>query len=446
MKSMALRGTQRIHAFGLLGILLAACAWAGPSANEGRIPERVLLGITADPAHSQSVTWRTAVPVESPQAQIAPSSANPAFGDGAVTVAARSAQYATGTGENVVHYEALFSGLEPGKEYGYRVGDGTVWSEWFEFSSAGDKSQPFRFIYLGDAQANVKSLWSRTVRAAYRHAPDAALLLYAGDLINDGYKDDLWKEWCDGLGFIGAMTRNLPAVGNHDMNLPKDAQGEPTAAFPLWKAHFALPGNGPSDASILEDEAYWVDYQGVRFIVLEANAFSPENYDPAARALAQKKQAEWLEPLLANNPTRWTVMLHHEPMYQVGKNDDNPDFRHTFLPLYDKYGVDLALQGHDHVYARSQKLAAGKVVKADARGTVYVVSVSGPKMYDYNPTFVDLMKKTIDHTQLYQVVDVSNDSLRLNTYSIGGEWMDGFELRKDATGKSTLVELTGSSS
>jgi hypothetical protein len=431
-------------AFGFLIVVAVAVTVlaAGPATAE-HVPQRVLLGITDDPAHSQSVTWKTAAAVETPQAQIASWSGNPAFGNTAVTLKAQAERFTTGSGGKVVHYAATFTKLEPGKNYGYRVGDGTTWSEWFHIRTASDRADPFRFIYLGDAQADVKSLWSRTVREAFKSAPDAALVLHAGDLIDNGFDDSLWGEWSDGLGFIGAMLPNLPAVGNHDMNLPNGARGLPTGVHPLWKAHFALPQNGPAGAPMLEHEAYWVDYQGVRFICIEGNAYSPENYDPHVKKIVQKKQIEWVEKLLARNPNRWTIMLHHEPMYGVGNNPDNPELRDAFLSLYDKYRVDLILQGHDHVYARSHKLAGGRIVAAGDPGTVYVVSVSGPKMYPFNPKYEVLMKKVVPDTQLFQVAEVTGDHLRLDSYSVGGERVDGFELKKDQDGRSTLVELNG---
>ncbi len=433
----------KLSAFGfLVAVVVAITVWAvGPVTSE-HVPQRVLLGITEDPAHSQIVTWRAATPVESPQAQIASWSGSPSFGKSAVTVKAHAEQFTTGSGSKVVHYAAKFTNLEPGKHYGYRVGDGTTWSEWFHIRTASEKADPFRFIFLGDAQSDVKSLWSRTVREAFKTAPDASLVLHAGDLINDGFDDGLWGEWSDGIGFIGAMLPNLPAVGNHDMNQPKGAPGLPKAVYPLWKAHFALPQNGPADAPLLEGEAYWVDYQGVRFICIEGNAYSRENYDPEVKKFVQKKQIEWVERLLAKNPNRWTIMLHHEPMYGVGNNPDNPELRDAFLALYDKYHVDLVLQGHDHVYARSHKLAGGKIVGAGDPGTVYVVSVSGPKMYPFNPKYKVLMKKVVPDTQMFQVAEVTGDHIRLDSYSTGGERVDGFELKKNRDGQSTLVELT----
>jgi len=200
-------GRVQPRIFFLTFILGAATAWAA-FATPDRVPQRVLLGITGDPAHSQSVTWRTAAPVESPQAQIAPCAGAPAFGNAAVTVNARSAEYPTGSGVKAVHYEATFTNLDVGGRYAYRVGDGTTWSEWFQIRTAQDKDDPFRFIYLGDAQLELKSLWSRTVREAFRCAPEASFVLRAGDLIDNGFDDALWG------GMARRLSGSLHKFGN----------------------------------------------------------------------------------------------------------------------------------------------------------------------------------------------------------------------------------------
>ena len=430
---------------GLLWITLTFGVWAGPAVSAvDHVPQRVLLGMTADPAHSQSVTWRSQAVVATPQAQWAAWSADPGFPSTATTVKAESAEYTTGDGANVTHYTALFENMEPGKEYAYRVGDGTVWSEWYHFRTASVQPDRFRFLFLGDAQVDVKSLWSRVAHAAYLKAPDARFVLHAGDLIKDGWNDVLWGEWCEGLGFMGAWLPQIATPGNHDMNVPENSSQKPVAAFPLWRAHLALPMNGPENASMLSEETYYFDYQGVRFISLEGNAYSPEEYDPEARNTVQKVQAAWLEKILSDNPNRWTIMLHHEPMYGVGKNPDNPELREAFLPLYDKYHVDLVLQGHDHVYTRTPKLEGGKVVDPGAPGTVYVTSVSGPRMYPFNKKYETLMAKIQQNTQMYQVVEVDGERLRFEAYAVTGEPIDGFELRKKTKDATTLTEITGS--
>ena len=75
-------------------------------------------------------------------------------------------------------------------------------------------------------------------------------------------------------------------------------------------------------------------------------------------------------------------------------------------------GRDLVAAGVRAIVAlhRSQKIAGGKVVAADANGIVYVISVSGPKMYEVTSTFEPFMAKAIPHTQTFQTVDVDHRS------------------------------------
>jgi 3',5'-cyclic AMP phosphodiesterase CpdA len=153
-------------------------------------------------------------------------------------------------------------------------------------------------------------------------------------------------------------------------------------------------------------------------------------------AKVAQQEVTWLEKVLRDNPNRWTVVCQHQPVYPIAKNRTYMATMQSMLvPLYDKYGVDLVLQGHDHSYGRTHVLRAGKVVPAGSGGTTYVVSVSGPKMYDLTVTDPSLMAKTLTATQLYQIVSVERDRLAYRAYSIDGATVDSFEIHKAAEAK-----------
>jgi hypothetical protein len=103
----------------------------------------------------------------------------------------------------------------------------------------------------------------------------------------------------------------------------------------------------------------------------------------------------------------------------------------------DKYEVDLVLQGHDHTYARGfvENEGKGLTVVNDA-GTVYAVSVSGPKMYESKDQ--EWMVRRGEYTQLFQIITVSKDSISYGAYTPIGTLYDAFELiKKD--GKKQLI-------
>ena len=437
--------TRRQFAQMLPGPFLLSLAVRGEAATPppdvpGAVPSRIVLTWAGDPARTQAVTWRTEVAATSPQAQVVKFTANPKFAPLASTVQATFEKDDLGDGRSATHYAARFEGLEPDTAYCYRVGDGQVWSEWNIFHTASTKPEPFRFLYVGDEQNAIKSLWSRSIRRAYAAAPDARFLVHAGDLVAEGYDDGLWSEWSYALAFISATVPSIPVPGNHDLHRPKgspDAKTTLAAAWP-WRRHFALPSNGP-DLDDMPGQSYYLDYQGVRFMALDVNAFAEEGYDAAARKRVTGKEVEWVTKVLSDNPNRWTIVVQHQGIYAIAQDREYAAMRAALAPLYERYHVDMVLQGHDHCYARTHKIAQNRIVDPSAPGVVYVISVSGPKMYKTQKVNSQYMAKMIEDEQFYQIIDVSPERLALTAYSIDGAVVDGFELRKHGT-SSTYID------
>jgi 3',5'-cyclic AMP phosphodiesterase CpdA len=406
--------------------------------NAALAPERILLNITADAAHSQTVTWRTETPLGAASAQIAEATPHPDFVLHTTSVAATAIRFDTGKGHLVGEYAATFTSLKPATRYAYRVGDDKAWSEWLEFRTAAEKPQSFRFIYLGDAQNAIRSQWSRAVRAAYAAAPDAAFIAHAGDLVAEGYDDTLWGEWFDAQGFIGGTIPSFPVPGNHDhhrgagMNEIYDTPAN-------WRAQFSLPHNGPASVPELDQLSYYFDYQGVRFIALDVNVYANESFRASERERVGAAQAVWLEKVLSENPNPWTIVIQHQPLFTVSKGRDYVEMRKVLEPIYDKYHVDLVLEGHDHAYARSFPLMNGKTVES-GQGPVYVISVSGPKMYAADSNNRERYAVELRNTQLYQIIDISPDRLDYRAFDIEGKLMDKFSI--DRASKATVRQQT----
>lgn len=238
-------------------------------------PDRVLASWKGDPTTSLAVTWRTAVGVRHGVAQIAPATASPRFVAGARTTSAVSEILESDDGP-AQHHSVAFTDLQPSTLYAYRVGDGEIWSEWYQIRTANTAAEPFSFIYLGDAQNSILSLWSRALRGAFTEAPKARFILHAGDLVNHGARDREWGEWFAAGGWIQATIPSIPAAGNHEYERGADNVRRLTQH---WRAQFALPEHGPTG---LEESVYYTDYQRVRIITLNSN-----------ERLAE--QAKWLE-------------------------------------------------------------------------------------------------------------------------------------------------------
>ena len=414
------------------------------------MPDRIILTLNGDPRTTQTINWRTSVEVPLGLAQIAKAQAGPDFSENARQFEATT--QALKTNLNTAHYHSvLFSELEPGTIYAYRAGDGVNWSEWFHFRTASEAPERFSFVYFGDAQNNVRSMWSRVIREAHRDAPKAAFMLHAGDLVNRAESDAEWGEWFGAGGWLNAMTPSVAIPGNHEHVKQSDGRRKLSHH---WRKVFTFPENGPRG---LEETCFTMTYHNLRIVGLNSNELHEE-------------QALWLDGVLARNESEWVICTFHHPVFSTGKDRDNPGLRALWKPIFDKYKVDLVLQGHDHTYGRtglnvptaSTRTGTDKkttamadhhdvsvtvgnnntpvgVTKVDeAFGTVYVVSVSGPKMY--NNTRHPYMKRIAEDTQLYQVIHIDDDRLKFEARTAIGELYDAFELHKrDPVNK--LVEL-----
>ena len=395
------------------------------------VPDRVILNWKGDTATTQAVTWRTDTSVVTPQAQIAVAGDGPSFKNNAKTIMAEESNEVKGNQEYVSKFHTVnFTDLKPDTKYLYRVGDGANWSEWFEFETASNKAEPFSFVYVGDAQNDIKEHWSRVIRQAYSDLPDADFIIHAGDLINHGDADEQWGEWHEAGGWINGMVPSIPAAGNHEY--AKIVKGAPSGLTEYWNAQFALPENGPAQ---FKENVYYTDYQGMRIIALDTNL----------RGANLDKQIEWLDQVLTNNPNKWTTITFHHPIFSNTPGRNNQEVRDKMLPIIEKHKVDLVLQGHDHSYARgfvTNQTTGKNVIKSD---TVFVVSVSGPKMYDFTTKNWDEngaeVKKSVKDTQLYQLVRVDGNKLTFEARTATGELFDGFEVNKTPNGEKRFRDI-----
>ena len=402
--------------------LITSSLPAQPQHSE-RFPQRVILNVTAQPASSMAVTWRTAQQIVLPKVQVASSGQWSDFDRQARTLTAVSDTMRTDKKELAWYYSAVMDSLSPGTIYVYRVGGDSIWSEWNQFTTASAKADPFRFVYFGDPQNDLTTYVSRIFREAFRRVPDARFWLIAGDLTSEP-EDSQIEEFYYAAGFAFRMIPTIMVAGNHDRGYQMEngeyilnAKGRKTRTIdlsPFWSHEFTLPANGVAG---LEESNYSIDYQGVRILVINSNT-------------RLREQAAWLEKLLANNPNRWTIVAFHHPMYSMGADRDDKETRTAFLPLFDSYHVDLVLTGHDHTYGRTWKLVNGVRVDDNQPGTIYAVSVSGPKAYPLTTPYKNLMAKFGEKVQLFQEIFVNGGTLEYKAIAADGSVYDSFILKK----------------
>jgi hypothetical protein len=271
-------------------------------------------------------------------------------------------------------------------------------------------------------------------------AGNPQLMLHAGDLVasrDDMTHDDEWGEWTATGGWALATIPQIPAPGNHEYVDVIQPDGSKTRRLGgHWPVMFNLPGNGAGSAPLT---TYVVDYQGVRFVVLDGTS--------ALDLGSLDNQTAWLDAQLAAAPGPWKIVLFHQPIFTCARPGDTAVLKTAWKPLFEKHRVGLVLQGHDHCYGRLTA-EAGRAADIEARaggagqGPVYIVSVAGAKMYGLNDRADTQPDRVAEDTSLFQVIDVAPGRLSLRDYLNTGVLYDGFDLIK-AQGGNRLEELPG---
>ena len=375
-----------------------------PSSAE---PDHVTLTWSGDPKTTQTVQWRTSTATAASAIAFAERDGDVSFNPaGAQQVAAttKPMRLSTLVNDPVIHrHTATITGLSPGTTYQYALSNGQgAWSAEAEFSTAPAATIPFSFIYMGDAQNGLET-WGNLIQASFREKPEAKFYVMAGDLIDRGQERDDWDSYFEKATGVLDRRQIVPVPGNHEY------QGGNAA---MYLEMFTLP-----DSSPVGEQAYTLEYSNALFVMLDSN-------------IAPHTQTDWLEAQLANSDATWKFVVYHHPAYSSSPNRNNARLRKEWGELFDKYHVDVAMQGHDHAYLRTYPMFNEKPVGTPKEGTIYIVSVSGTKFYDQGD--FEYTEFGMTNTSTYQVLDIRIDGNRLeyNAYDVDGTLHDTFVIEK----------------
>lgn len=383
-------------------------------------PDRVILSVGENGGKTRTVNWRVKSDAVEQYVQWTESDASSNLQQTATQYPA--AQKVNREGVEAKYCEYTFRGLKSGKTYVYRVGGGDYWTEWFQFSMPLAEEQ-FSFNYFGDAQNDMRDLWSRSTRAALLKNPQADFWIHLGDMVNDASSNLEWGEWHYGGGWMMSCIPQVLVPGNHEYIKENDKP----VINRTWRDAYHMPKNGPKG---LEELVYYFDHKHVRFVIIDSR-------DMLIDDEKSKVQAEWLDQVLSENTQKWTIVCHHHPIFSARGNRGDYKFGEYLEPIYKKYKVDLVLQGHHHSFARGR--GEGEVGAKKQSGPLYFLSNSGPKMYDTN--FADWMERVGTNVQLFHVINVEGNELEILTYLVNGELYDHVELVKLKNGDKKFKEV-----
>jgi hypothetical protein len=242
------------------------------------------------------------------------------------------------------------------------------------------------------------------------------LLLTLGD---NAYSSGTEQEFQDRMFTpMAALLRKVPlfpSLGNHEY---VTNQGQP------YLDNFYLPANNPAGS----ERYYSFDWGPVHFVALDSNCAVGLASSDRCTLAAQKS---WVAQDLAASQRPWKVAFFHHPPWSSGDHGSQLTMRREFGPLFEQYGVDLVLTGHDHNYERSKPMKGDAVAPSGTRGIPYVVVGSGGAnlrpFQDSQPGWTAYRNNT---DAGYLEVAVSGGTLSARFLTPNGEVKDSFTLTK----------------
>lgn len=327
---------------------------------------------------------------------------------------------------------AVFYNLDYGKEYTYSIYNsaGTqIYTS--DFKTGEEAPESITFMHISDTQDEDYNgtVWAELMDDAYQHTDNIDFILHTGDMVQYGGNEELWSKMISNVENYVSSVPTMLTSGNHSYwNDYTDGATE------IEYKHTTV--NLPEQDC--ENGIYYsFDYGDVHFIVLSSG--------DSGKTGVGKEQREWLKNDLAATDKKWKIVAIHNPLYSPGKygssSDRNKIARSQQIKLgeiFNEYGVDLVLQGHDHVFALTKpmdekrnpiecKIVTEKIGDEEfnyfenPQAPVYLMSAAGGSQNreavdTYEPLWFESTKSIPENSAGYSVITVSGDRLTSTFY------------------------------
>jgi hypothetical protein len=294
------------------------------------------------------------------------------------------------TGNASTEHTILLDSLTASKTYFYRIKTGSTTlgdsTYFFKTAPAVGSSEKFRFWSLGDMFPGVTQERVYEAFLKYNGTNYTNFLMTVGDNTYNGGSDGGFQSNFFDVYQKGTFMRQSPlfmGIGNHDYGGYPHVQDNPEMGY---YQIFNLPSKGELGGVPSGSEAYYsFDYGNVHFISLDSFA---RGRDGKLLTDAGSEQLAWLIKDLENTKQRWKIVYFHHAPYTRGTYDSDvwenlKQPRLVVTPVLEKYGVDLVISGHSHVYERSKPIKGYTGLVADFNPAIHFTQTSSGK---YNAT------------------------------------------------------------
>ena len=414
--------------FFLLAFLMAALAFPALTVSAaGGQAYNVMTNPGADMATEMNISWHSDVAVSFVQyTKVSDTNwqnANLVLGQATEFSVPDSQQF---SGKTVLssgftaryHCKATLTGLEPNTEYKYRVGQDPAGSQDVYYFKTASGAGPFSFLFFTDPQYvndSGASIFNNLVQKARTIDPDIRFSVVSGDFVDRGGKIEQWD-----ILFRQSSLRQMPFAvtpGNHEYY---DASSTPVFFNnTYYNGFYNNPANG---ATSVLGSSYYFRYNNVLFVSIDSEA--------AVTAAQKGAQKTWFENGMKSNHAQYIVVFMHRSFYGGIYGSVSAGLRADWQGLFDKYGVDLVLTGHDHIYRRTTRIYEGIAATDPNKGTTYMSGGSaGAKFYDLQyedgkDKFRDLFECEFARQSSVSIFQVGIDSIKLITINSSGQYLD----------------------
>jgi 3',5'-cyclic AMP phosphodiesterase CpdA len=123
-------------------------------------------------------------------------------------------------------------------------------------------------------------------------------------------------------------------------------------------------------------------------------------------------QMPWLKKALAESDAPWKVVVGHHPLYSAGLYGDDPAAIARLTPLFERHGVQLYINGHEHNYERTRVI----------RGTTFLTVGGGGAWL--RPVVANARTARALSAYSFAELSVNGEELTLDAWNSRGERID----------------------
>ena len=268
-------------------------------------------------------------------------------------------------------HKAVLYGLVPNQDFCYRLyvlnteGDGTqnpIEGSWRSLYSP--ERKVVHFVAIGNTGG--KNPGAKLLLSKQMAAQKADFLIHTGNLTESGLDTDADEEFFTPYKETLQTTPLFVSIGKKEYGPDLDKRESKSFVRSNYSRFHDMSW------STATPKYYSFDTANARFIFLDANAANGAVWAPDIHE--KSNQYKWLQTTLSGAPEKWKIVVLNAPLYSTGENGPANEVAALWIPLFEKYGVNLVLQGGEADYERTFPLVKDQT---NPRGVTYITLGGG---------------------------------------------------------------------